>query len=217
MRRRSPNGLPELAHLELTIHGDRSASLEALLKEVAEQNRNGALQLFYSIRSVASRFNVPPATVFRIYRRLSAERILRIIWGSKTLLEPRTVCGNGQSYAIGIPVELSRFMESPDYRTSILLLQSELWNHGIDEHLMFFEKHDDEMVNLCTRNHRLHVDSVVWPFPEASSKPTILRLRDLGFRVFCLTDQTIPGMRDCYAVSDRCPIRTIIRKQILKI
>jgi DNA-binding transcriptional regulator YhcF (GntR family) len=83
-----------LAQLEL-MSSDKAGpvSLEAILRRVAEENRNGHLQMFYSIRSVAAHFRVPSATISRIYRRLSADRILRMIWGSKTLLEPRLFTG----------------------------------------------------------------------------------------------------------------------------
>src|ERR1700738_5262181 len=66
-----------------------SASIQALLKQIAIERQNDKLQPFYSIRTVANHFHIPPARVSRIYQRLSSERLLRTVWGSRTLLEPR--------------------------------------------------------------------------------------------------------------------------------
>src|SRR5229473_80320 len=105
MKRCSPRGLPDLAQLEPINSGEAgSVSLEAILRRVAQENRNGHLQLFYSIRSVADHFRVPSATISRIYRRLSADRILRMIWGSKTLLEPQQTTGTAHCRTIRLPV-----------------------------------------------------------------------------------------------------------------
>src|ERR1700730_1767503 len=109
-----------------------SASIEALLKQIAIKKQNGKLQPFYSIRTVANHFHVPPAKVSRIYQRLSSERLLRMVWGSKTLLEPHKSSRNSESMSAGVAVNLGRFVESSDYRVSILLLQLEMWNHEVD-------------------------------------------------------------------------------------
>jgi DNA-binding transcriptional regulator YhcF (GntR family) len=195
----------------------RSASVHAVLRQTALENRNDCLRPFYSIRAVADHFHVPPATVSRIYRRLSSEKLLRMIWGSKTLLEPLESSRKRECRFIGIPVKLDRFVASPDYRASILTLQLEIWNHEVNEHILFFEQRGDHVVHLCTRNHHPRIDTVVWLLPEASHRQTLLRLHDLGFRVICLSDQVISGVPDCYAISSRCTVRTIVRKTILKI
>jgi len=140
-----------------------------------------------------------------------------MIWGSKTLLEPQALAGNGHCKSIGIPVGLGLFMESVEYRETILLLQSEIWNHEIEERLLFFRNNQYEIVALCTQNHHPRIDTIVWLFPDGSSKSAMLRLRDLGFRVFCLSNQLITGMPDCHLVSGRSSIRTILRKEVLRI
>src|ERR1700724_2973681 len=136
-RRRVPNGLPELEELERSPapSSDKGSTIAALLRQIAAKTQNDHLQPFYSMRHVAEHFHVAPAMVSRIYHRLSAEGLLRTVWGSKTLLEPIKSRRNGLCRRVGIPVSIVRFTASADYRTSILLLQLEMWNHEIEEHL----------------------------------------------------------------------------------
>ena len=194
-----------------------AAAVHTLLRRMALQNRNNHLQPFYSIRAVADRFRVPPATISRIYRQLSSERLLRMVWGSKTLLEPVQSSRNIECRSAAIAINLHRFVESPDYRVSILVLQSEMWNHAISEHLLFFEQQADEVVNMCTRNHHPEFDLVVWPWADPLHRHALLRLHDLGIRVVCMCENAIPGVSECHIISPRCTIRTIVRKKILKI
>jgi len=217
--RRLPPELPNLD--EISCNRDSSTAsptaIQDVLRRIAIERRNDELQPFYSIRAVADHFHVPLAKVSRIYQRLSAERLLRTVWGSRTLLEPNRSLRNSEPRSIGIAIDLCRFLKSADYRASILSLQLELWNHEVNDHLLFFAEEPGELVCLCTRNHHPHTHTLVWLLPQASHSQTILRLRDLGFRVFCLSDQMIPGVPDCYVISRRCTIRTIIRKKILNI
>lgn len=218
-RRRIPYGLPGLDGVDCPNEhsADKAATIAALLRQVVAKTRNDHLQPFYSMRLVAEHFRVAPAMVSRIYHRLSAEGLLRTVWGSKTLLEPLKAGRNGACRCVGIPVNLQRFAALSDYRASILLLQLEMWNHEIEEHLLFFETHEAEIVNFCTRNHHPPIDAIVWLFPSKSCRQTLLRLRDLGFRVFSLTDGSKRGAHNSYVISDRSSMRTIIRRQILKI
>lgn len=216
---RTPSGLPALEKLVCPALGfERSpaVAVHGLLRQTALENRNSHLQPFYSIRAVADRFHVPPATVSRIFRQLSSEKLLRMVWGSKTLLEPAE-SANSECRCVGIAVNLSRFIGSPDYRLSILTLQTEMWNHAVTEHLLFFEIQADEVVHMCTRNHHPDIDVVVWPWADPLDKHALLRLHDLGIRLVCLSEHLIPGISECYTVSRRRTIRTIVRKEILKI
>jgi DNA-binding transcriptional regulator YhcF (GntR family) len=218
-RRRRPAELPNLDEISCNQASSTTSptAIQALLRRIAVERRNDELQPFYSIRAVADHFHVPPARVSRIYQRLSSERLLRTVWGSKTLLEPVKSSRNLECRSVGIAVDLSRFLKFSDYRVSILSLQLEIWNHEVNDHLLFFETGSDELVSLCTRNHHPHMNTIVWLLPQASHSQTLLRLHDLGFRVICLTNQVISGVPDCYKISPRCTIRTIVRKQILKI
>jgi hypothetical protein len=218
-RRRIPHGLPDLNDLGYgdKPSADKARVIAGLLRQIAAKTRNDHLQPFYSMRLVAEHFHVTPAMVSRIYHRMNTEGLLRTVWGSKTLLEPAKSGRNGACRCVSIPVSLIRFTASSDYRTLILILQLEMWNHELDEHLLFFETHEDEIVCLCTRHHHPLMDTVIWVFPSESSRQTLLRLRDLGLRVFSLTEGLKRGVHNSYAIFDRSSIRTIIRRQILKI
>jgi hypothetical protein len=93
----------------------------------------------------------------------------------------------------------------------------EIWNHQIEERLLLFEGSEDQVVDLCRRNHRPNFETIVWLLPEVRYKPTILRLQDLGFRVFCLSDADAPGIPESHLISGISGIRTIIRREILEI
>ena len=219
VRRRCP---PELPSLKEIFNGSdsattNSAAVHALLKRIAIEKQNDDLQPFYSMRAVADHFHIPTARVSRIYHRLSSERLLRMVWGSKTLLEPLKSSRSSGCRSIGITVDLRRFLGSSDYRASILSLQSEVWNHEVNDHVLFFETEPGEVVSLCTRRHHPHMNTIVWLLPEPSDSPTILRLHDLGFRVVCLSSHRVLGIPDCYAISRSWTIRAIVRKKILNI
>ena len=217
--RRSPPELPDLDQLVFTSRprAARSASVHASLRQAAVENRNDHFQPFYSIRAVANHFHIPIATVSRIYQRLSAERLLRLVWGSKTLLEPTEAAKKKQARTVGIPIDLIRFTNSSDYRHSILNLQREIWKHRINEHLLFFEKSAEEILHICKRDHANGFDTLIWLLPDPSHRETLFRLHDRGICVICLGDRHISGLNDFYTISPRCTAGKILRKAILKI
>jgi len=218
-RRRIPRGLPALSGFDCSSDQstEKAETIAGLLREIAIKTQNDYLQSFYSMRSIAEHFRIPPTMVSRIYHRLGAEGLLRMVWGSKTLLEPIKSGRNGGCRCVGIPVDLSRFALSPDYRESVLLLQVEMWNHEVDEHLLFFRDGENEVVTLCKRTNHPNIDTVVWLFPRLICKQALLQLHDLGLRVFCLSERPMPQVPHCHTVSDRSSIRRIIRKQLLEI
>src|ERR1700719_2939221 len=113
---------PELPTLDqLTSDGkppdSTAASIQKILRQVAVEKRTDHFRSFYSIRAVANHFHVPPAMISRIYRRLNSERLLRMVWGSRTVLEPIDGESSRQCRIIGIPVDLQRFVASEMYRS----------------------------------------------------------------------------------------------------
>jgi hypothetical protein len=213
---RVPPELPALNELDrpASNFAYRPSVILKVLRQTALKNRNNHLQRFYSIRAVAEHFHVPAATVSRIYRQLCQEKLLRTIWGSKTLLEAKP-SRNGGCHSIGIPVDVNRFAEAGSYRAAVLSLQVEVWNHSITDHVLFFEQNSDEVIHLCIRNHHPIIQVMVWLYPESSQKHTLLRLQDLGIRTICLGDQMIRGVPLCYQISERSTIRAIVRRDIL--
>jgi hypothetical protein len=217
--RRHPEELPELDELVSAERpcATRAAAVQTVLRQTALENRNDHFQPFYSIRAVADHFHLPPATVSRIYHRLSSERLLRMVWGSRTLLEPINSPKTRHPRTIGIPVAVFRFVSSPEYRRAILSLQREIWNHGITEHLIFFEDSDEEIVRLCKRHHFSDIDTVIWMLPDISDKQTLLRLNDIGIHIICIGPKPISGIRECYRTSRVHTIGKIVRDRVLKV
>jgi DNA-binding transcriptional MocR family regulator len=82
--------LTPLAELNLRLPAEREKRTDAilsLLRDAAKQNRRKQPQPFYSVREVAGHFDISVATAERIFRKMRSEGLLRIIWGSKTLIE----------------------------------------------------------------------------------------------------------------------------------
>jgi hypothetical protein len=91
-----------------------------------------------------------------------------MIWGSKTLLEPAEGAKNGHPRSVGVPVNVRLFLESAAYRQAIPNLQLEIWNHELSDHLLFFGTQAEEILDLCTRHHKPHIDTIIWLLPESS-------------------------------------------------
>jgi hypothetical protein len=218
-RHRQPPELPRLDELLFSESPwtTRSSLVQTVLRQTALQNRNDHFQPFYSIRAVADHFHLPPATVSRIYHRLSSERLLRMVWGSRTLLEPTNWCKKRQPRTIGIPVAVFQFVKSPDYRRAVLNLQREIWNHGIAEHLIFFENSEEEILQLCKRHHFSDIDTVIWMLPDISNKQTLLRLQDIGIHIICIGPKPISGIHEFYRTSRGYTIGNIVRDRVLRL
>jgi hypothetical protein len=210
--------LPDLG--QLAIEPDRSqpkaALVYKLLRQAAMECRSMRCLPFYPVRGVAAQFGISPATVSRIYQRLHSERLLRLVWGSKTMVEPIESVEPSQPHTIGIPVAVTRFTNEPDYRDAILGLQRDMWSYRISEHLLFFQQRDEEVLSSFRRYHSA-LDVVLWVFPDMSNIPTALRLHNLGIRVACIGGSAIPGIRENYVVSAGSTIHKIFREKILKI
>lgn len=120
-QRRSPGHLPNLRQLKLK-RNPRTTKTERvleLLRRIAQKNRQAQPKPFYSIRAVAVRFQTPTAAMYRLYRQLASEGIVRSSWGSKTMLEPIAPVESCKKTS-SIPVSVARFPASKQYRNSIL-------------------------------------------------------------------------------------------------
>lgn len=209
--------LPPLG--KLASHPIQSAwtprSLQDLLRKTALENRTNNFQQFYSIRSVGEHFHVPPATVRRIFRRLSAEKLIRTVWGSGTVLEPSEDGKKKQRRVILLPIALTRFIDSPDYRSAIFNLQRHIWEDGGAERLFFLEEGGTDLLHLCKRSGLSRVSTVIWLLPDARDTQIIRRLQDIGIRVDCIGSLAIPGSRQCQRMADGRDIAAVIRRQVL--
>jgi hypothetical protein len=206
--------LPNLEDLECKENSfaTRSESLHALLRQTAIEYRTSYAQSFYSVRAVARHFHIPPATVSRVYRKLSSERLLRVVWGAQTLLEPINSTAKRHRRIIGLPVDIYRFTTSAHYRNSILNLQREIGRHCMMERFFFFEKPSEDVLGLKRQNFS-DIDFLIWFSPNPSDKQALFRLYDIGLRVICIGDMPICWIREYYTMSRRRTIGAVLRKE----
>ncbi len=216
MPRRIPTELPELDTLALADNKSSDHKTQLLLKLL----RTTAIKIqsdypfpFYSIRAVANRFDVSPATISRMYDRLKSEGVLGAAWGSRTVVQPRQSRKKNKLDAVVIPVDLTRFTASPEYQKSILEVQRELWHRGLSDHLAFFQQRDEELLDLLKSDPFHNTIAIIWLFPQSSNKQTILRLNDASFRVVCVSDTRISGVRECHLIARDRPLSKILGEE----
>jgi DNA-binding transcriptional ArsR family regulator len=211
--------LPPLEQLTLEQSTTKRKALLVLrlLRETARQYQSYELQRFYSIRAVAARFGLSSATVSRVYERLRSEGLLRLIWGSQTLLEPIESARERRPQSIAVAVELSRFSSSPEYRAAILGVQRELWSHRVAERLIFFEQSPEELLHLCKHYHVEAVDTLIWAFPQKVTRQLLSKLSALGLRVICIAPYVISGTCECYVPSPGATISKLVRDKVLRV
>jgi DNA-binding transcriptional regulator YhcF (GntR family) len=217
-RGRDRRALPRLEQLRVpeTAAQPRSLLVQELLRDIALRSRNSKFQSFYSIRSVAAHFNLPPATIRRIYRKLSDEKLLRLVWGSRTLLEPLATAKRERPRAIAIPVALTQFITSREYRSLIFKLQHEIRKAGDMERLLFFENDGTTIPDDCKECGFRNVDVVMWLLPEGIHRSVLLRLKDMGLDVTCIGYGTFSGVRNCKLDNASQNVSTVFRREVLK-
>ena len=181
--------LPALESLTVDEKSDEKATcILRVLRAVAKKNRTKGSRPFYSIRSVAKHFELPPTTVTRMYGRLKEEGLLTSAWGSKTFVEPididrdRRVKGD-----IALPVALESFAHVRSYRQFFLAMRRELWRIGFAVRLMFNEGHDKDTEFLEERL-RYKVDGVISFLPNGVARMASARLADRGVRITTIVD-----------------------------
>jgi hypothetical protein len=168
---------------------EKAAFILRLLRQAASENREGKSQEFYSIRTVARYFGVPPTTVTRVYDKLKEEGVLVSIWGSKTFIEPLEINRDIRVKAIiGLPASLRLFAVVRNYRMFFVAMQDMLWKHGFATRLLFCEKDELEIPNLADRFLGYKIDVVIWYGPNFRITNTATRLIDRGVRVVPIFD-----------------------------
>src|SRR5947209_17167594 len=118
--------LPSVAGLNKAER--RPDDLRQLLRSLAIKNQREQPRIFYSLREVASKFNVPVSTVSRVYREMEQEGLLSRVRGSKTLLNglrnSRRLSVRG---FVALPALISHFIAIQDYRTCLTCMTRQLW------------------------------------------------------------------------------------------
>ncbi len=190
----------------------KSVFLLRLLRQNARRCRNKKAQAFYSIRAVASHFDVPATTVSRIYAQLRSEGLLTTVWGSKTFITPAQIDNQLQVRGIvALPACLTSFCTVREYRDFFSEIRDALWNFGFATRLLLYKRIDAELPSFAGYLLKYKPDVVVWFEPIPKLKGIIARLLDRGIRVVTVTD--CPG--DCrgqhYRIDRRSAIEDALR------
>ena len=122
----------------------KAERLLEILRGIAVANQQDISQPFYTIRDVASRFQVPISTVARVYGQLEDEGILTSIRGSKTILQGLSTTRHlSVRGVVGLPASLSRFVTVQDYRMFFIRTRRELRLRDFATATIFFEKSEE--------------------------------------------------------------------------
>lgn len=175
-----------------------------LLRQAAVERREPKGRPFYSIRTVAKHFSLPPTTVTRLYGQLKTEGVLGSIWGSKTIIEPVDVDKDIRLKAIvGLPVSLGQFSLAPGYRKFFRVIQHTLWRQRFGSQLVFYENGFGESSKFADTLLDYNADVVIWLTPSSRMSNTIARLRDRGVRLITIADETPINGESGYFISRR--------------
>ncbi len=206
--------LTPLAELKLrspTARQNRTAAILELLRNAATQNRRKQPQPFYSVREVAVHFDVSVATAERIFKKMRSEGLLRIIWGSKTLIESAQL--NRQLRIRGVvalPASLQPFRMVRDYRAFFVEMREVLWKLGFATRLIFYEEHEAEEPAFAETLLKHKVDVVIWFLPSPKIKETAARLIDRGIQLATVADSWANSGEHCYRVDHQTALKQAV-------
>ena len=184
-------GFPSVESLSVGPNGggDRTNKILRLLRQVARGNRSKNSRSFYSIRSVAKHFTLPPTTVTRMYGQLKEEGLLTSAWGSRTFVE--STHANRDLHVKGVialPVALSSFSHIRNHRMFFLSMRNALWKLGFASRLLFYEGADERGSGFAEDLLSYKFDGVIWFLPDSSVRSIAARVADRGVRVISITD-----------------------------
>ncbi len=204
-RKKNLHRLPPLPKGPLLRVKDHKAErLLEILRGIAVSNQEEEPKVFYPLRDVALRFEVPVSTAARVYRRLEIEGILNRVRGSKTVLQglssARRISVRG---LIAMPASLSCFLTLQDYRVFFMRTRREFRKRGFVTSSVFFSDRSRKPDELFRNITDCNVDTVLWYLPNISTREVAFRLRDLGIRVIAVSDGGVPGIRCQYRSSPR--------------
>jgi hypothetical protein len=170
-----------------------------ILRRVALRSQRKQPNIFYSLREVATHFQVPLSMVGRVYRNLEQEGLLSRVRGSKTILQGLEYDRKTRVRGfVGLPASLSCFITLQDYRMFLIRTRRELRLRGFATAMVFLESHDAE--DSTERFLRYGVDTILWLLPGRPDGPTALRLTESGVRVIGISDGGQPGLPCRYQI-----------------
>lgn len=198
----SLKGLPSLDSAFTRHDRADTASMLHLLRKMAHKVRQKQPRPFYSIRTVARRFDVPLTTVARIYAQLKKEGILASVWGSNTVVEPYELNRELRIRGIvALPACLKTFCALRNYRSLFENVQTALWKAGFATRQLFYENGNatNPAFNETLLNQKF--DVVLWLLPDPAVLTGRKRLLDRGVRVLSAIGSLIADGRADYVLS----------------
>ncbi len=213
----SLKGLPSLDSAFTRRDRGDTASILCLLRKIARGVRQKQPRPFYSIRTVARRFDVPLTTVARIYAQLKKEGILASVWGSNTVVEPyeldRELRMRG---TVALPVCLKTFCALRNYRSLFENMQAALWKAGFATRQLFYENGNAAKPAFNETLLNQNVDVVLWLLPDPVVLTGRKRLLDRGVRVLSAIESRIADGRADYVLSRLHALKEVVSLWKLK-
>jgi hypothetical protein len=168
-------------------------------QRLVEVLRDAALRLrrerdipFYAIRQVSAFFGLPYPSVRYAYRQLSAEGLLRLVRGSRTILTSNKLRPRPWLRGVAaVPVWTPGFVTFGDWRTFFRALEHELHRRHWIADMLFFNRNEELDQEFVGRVLDHHPNCVVWFCPHQSQRQTLAWLADAGLRIFTVLDR--PG------------------------
>ena len=175
---------------------DKQSQLLPLLRRLARRRRRANLQPFSARGDAAAFFGVSARTVFRVYRELEREGLLRRVRGSMTQVTPRQAQPRSAVRGVvGIPVWLPGFLTFRDWRAFVLQTEAALRRRRFVADIVFYGQNEELRPDFCQRIRDRELDAMLWFWPGVADMETILRVRDGGVPVIVLTGEPkgVPG------------------------
>ena len=212
-RKKMARGLPPLpARVTFKAKKHKGAQLLEILRGIAMANQQEEPQVFYPIREVARRLDVPVSTVSRVYDALEEEGVLVSVRGSKTLLQGLS---GGRHLSvlgfIGMPALTSSFVTLQDCRTFFIRTRRELRVRGFAVATVFYDRSEGQNGRLFSRIDKYDFDTVLWHQPDRAAKETVPQFKDSGVQVIGVSDRWFPSIRCRYDVQRESAIASILR------
>jgi hypothetical protein len=184
-------GLVSLSQLSLERTKKRDKTTTELifdaLKQAARAAQNGQVQRFYSIRDVASHFDIPRSTVSRMFNQLKHDGVLTSAWGSRTLLQPAKLdrhVGFRGILAMLTPTE--RFPGDTIAQRRYREIWTTLWRGGFAARVWLYNSSDADSSLFINSVLAERPDCIVWLMPNRRVTLLNQRLLDCGVRVIRL-------------------------------
>jgi len=211
---RKNRNLTPLAELNLRPRAggsNRMAVILSLLRNAARQNRRKQPQPFYSVREVAKHFDISIATADRIFREMRSEGLLRILWGSKTLIESTQLDRQLRIRGVvAMPASLPSFRMVRGYRAFFLEMREALWKLGFATRLIFYEEQEAEKPAFAELLLKYKLDVVIWFLPNSKIRENAARLIDCGIRMVTVADSWANCGEHCYRVDRQTALKQAV-------